>query len=170
LASAPDAWSLPSLQRLPVLPLAAAEQVGVSADHLPLQTANDRRTRESPGFLGQDDLERDVQQQVTQLALEPCRVTGPNGVHDFVALLQQMGDERPRRLSLIPGAVSSEEAHQGHAPVQGPRGRPVFGLEGKQAVVVSVGHLRFSGRRFQGTAGRPRQRESHLPSGLIAGC
>ncbi len=81
-------WSLAGLERLPILALAATEEMRMPTDHLALEALYDGSATEVPGLLGQHDLKGQVQQQISQLPLEAFGIRATDRVHDLVGLFQ----------------------------------------------------------------------------------
>ncbi len=109
--------------------LGVAEDVGVARDHLRLQAPVDRVGVHRAVLFRNHDLEGEVQEEVAQLALELVGVSVPDGVHDLVGLLQEVGNERLGRLLGVPGTLGPKMTHQGQGPVECARpGKAVFGV------------------------------------------
>jgi len=67
--------------------------MGVATSHLFLEAAHDRFRVERAAFLREHDLERDVEEQVPELADQRIVVAVADGLGDLVRLLEEVGDE-----------------------------------------------------------------------------
>ena len=81
------------LQRLPRLGFALPVDMRVATSHLFLEAADDRLRVEGAALFGEHDLERDVQEQVAELAAERFIVAVADRLGDLVRLLEQVGEE-----------------------------------------------------------------------------
>ncbi len=82
-----------------------AEDMGMAADHLRDQTARHRGKIEPVFLLRDHDLEREVEQEVSQLVHGGAIVACLQRVRDFVGFLDQVGKERARSLLAVPGTT-----------------------------------------------------------------
>ena len=134
----------PGLERLPVLPLAFAEEMRMAALHLRLQPVHHRFPVQGPCLLAQHDLKGHVQKQVAEFPLQFAGVPGANRIHHFPAFLDEVGDERLRGLRPVPGTVRAQELDNGERAVENAfrRGDAVRlrGFGGGRDAIVAGGH------------------------------
>ena len=95
--------------------------------HLVFESRCDRLRSERPALLTENDLKRQVQQQVAELPLQVFFASASDGVRHLMALLQEVGDQALRRLLAIPGAMLPEEADQLKGAIEHSRSEVVGG-------------------------------------------
>ena len=105
---------LASFDMLPRCGVAQVEQVGVSPAHLGLQLAGDLLGGKLGSLFRNNQLESQVQQQVTDLAANLARLSDAQCVIQFQHLLDQVGTKRFAGLGPIPGAPVPQIPHHGH--------------------------------------------------------
>ena len=69
------------------------------------------RIVERPGFLTQFGVEHHMQQQVTQLLLDPLHIVVGDGIGQFVSLLDGVAAQRVECLLAVPGALAAQGVH-----------------------------------------------------------
>ncbi len=85
--------------------------MGVTADQLVGDAADDVVDREGALLLGEPRQEDDLEQQVAELLAVLVRIVPVQGVQDLVGLLQEVAPERGVSLLAIPGAVAAQLRH-----------------------------------------------------------
>ena len=101
---------------------------------------------EAAGFLGEDGVEDDLKEQISQLAGEFTWVAGFHGVEDFVGFLDQVFAERRVGLFAVPGATvgAAEASLEGDEFCEPFAGGAVAGGDGDVgAVGCAAEHCRF---------------------------
>ena len=93
--------------------------MGVPTAHLVFEPLRYRGGCEPASLLPDHDLEREVEEKVTEFPFQLVVVCGPNGIRDFVCFLEKVRDQALGRLLSVPGAVSPEEANKLQGSVQG---------------------------------------------------
>ena len=71
------------------------------------------RIVERPGFLTQFGVEHHMQQQVTQLLLDPLHIVVGDGIGQFIRLLDRIAPQRVERLLAIPRALAAQRGQAG---------------------------------------------------------
>jgi hypothetical protein len=115
--------------------------MGMATGNLLFQPTYDFFPRERPGFLSDDDLKRNVEKEVTELIPNFAGVFRVNRVDDFVRFFEEMGHERSRCLTAVPGVIRAQKGHErertienswrfcGHSRVPFGNGRDLPGIE-----------------------------------------
>src|SRR5205809_1859837 len=112
--------------------------------HLLFQRACDRLGVQRLALFADDDLEREVEQQVAELVAQGCSSVVLQGLIELEHFLDQVGAECLRRLRAVPGAAGSQVAHQREGAGEGGVGHgtlefnPFFAL-----------HLHITARSFR---------------------
>ncbi len=107
------------LQRLPlhayglgVLHLRLAEDVGMARHELGVDAARHGREVESGLLTAQLREEDDLEEEVSELALERLEVALGEGLEDLVALLEKVARERVECLLLVPRSLRAQPPHE----------------------------------------------------------
>src|SRR5439155_114228 len=138
---------LPLLRAFPgvmVRRLGVPEELRMPPPHLLFQRACDRLGVQRLALFADDDLEREVEQQVAELVAQGCSSVVLQGLIELEHFLDQVGAECLRRLRAVPGAAGSQVAHQREGAGEGGVGHgtlefnPFFAL-----------HLHITARSFR---------------------
>ena len=81
--------------------------MGVPLPHFLLEPRHDRSGAKRPSLFAENDLKREIEQQIAQFTLEVVVVARPNGVHDLVGFLEKMWDQRLRSLASFAVSVTT---------------------------------------------------------------
>lgn len=81
------------LQRFPWDRLAITKDVGMAPPHLRVERSDDIASREGRPLFGDDDLECDIEKQVTELVAQGIVVATVDGVYDFVCFFEEVSPE-----------------------------------------------------------------------------
>jgi alanine racemase len=90
----------------------------MTPSHLLFQVGRDILRAEFPALFGQHQLERNMKQQVTQLAPDRVKVAVGQRMIQFQHLFDQIGPQRFTGLRLVPGAAHSKIPYHGHGTSQ----------------------------------------------------
>src|SRR5438046_2364031 len=124
--------------------LGVPEELRMPPPHLLFQRACDRLGVQRLALFADDDLEREVEQQVAELVAQGCSSVVLQGLVELEHFLDQVGAECLRRLRAVPGAAGSQVAHQREGAGEGGVGHgtlefhPFFAL-----------HLHLTARSFR---------------------
>ncbi|PYO68805.1 MAG: alanine racemase [Gemmatimonadetes bacterium] len=124
--------------------LGVPEELRMPPPHLLFQRACDRLGVQRLALFADDDLEREVEQQVAELVAQGCSSVVLQGLIELEHFLDQVGAECLRRLRAVPGAAGSQVAHQREGAGEGGVGHgtlefnPFFAL-----------HLHITARSFR---------------------
>ena len=87
-------------------PTSVAEDVGVAADHLVVDSGDHVGNIEGAGFQGQIGVKQDLQQQVAEFFGQFAWIAFFQGVENLVSLLDQVGFQGCMGLLAVPGATT----------------------------------------------------------------
>ena len=90
----------------------AGERVGVTAPHLLFERARDRLGIELPPLLADDDLKREMQQDVAELVTELAGIRVANRLVQLEDFFHQVGTQRLAGLSAVPRTTRAQVSHE----------------------------------------------------------
>src|SRR5690606_14376490 len=137
-----------------------------------LELGDDGLRVERAALLREHELERQVEQQVAELADQRAVVFGGDGVRDLVGLFEEVRDQGERRLRRVPRAVPAQEPDEVESAVQARRRGAGkwgkighFGLRSDSWTVYTrqfADHVKRVAEPGMGRGG-PRRRAGELP-------
>jgi alanine racemase len=107
-------FALATLDVLPGLALAEIEKVGMTAPHLGFQLVGHLPGGELPSLLTDDELERQVEQQIAQLSPDLGDIAFPQCVVQLERLFHQVRPQRVSGLRPVPRASLPQVPHRRH--------------------------------------------------------
>jgi hypothetical protein len=111
-------FALAPLDPFPRLSLTEIEQVGMTPPHLGFELLRHLPAGELPALLPNDELEGQVEQQITQLSLDLPDLAFPQGVVKLERLFHQVGPQRLPGLRPVPGTPFPKVPHHRHGTSQ----------------------------------------------------
>src|SRR5436309_8149319 len=97
--------ALPLAEQVAALDRNAVEDVRMTAHELLAQALRDVRDIEGTLFVGELRVDRDLEQEITELVAQPFEIAGVERFQRLVRLFEQMGTQRSVRLLAVPGAT-----------------------------------------------------------------
>ena len=113
--------SFPPLELFPRLTWPEVEEVGMPPLHLAHQALGGFLGRGLAPLLGDDELPREVQEEVAEFLSNGLGIVLAQGMIELQHLLDQVGTQRLASLGPVPGASHAEILHQGDHAAEGRR-------------------------------------------------